>query len=117
VILVADLYSLLGLAARVREVVSGEDFCFTAIRKQRARLIILATDAGANGAKKVHDKCAYYHVPLLVMGDRETLGRAIGKSGRTVIGVTSAPFAQKMLQSAGVNPVSQKSDHLGGDDI
>ncbi|MCY0876367.1 MAG: ribosomal L7Ae/L30e/S12e/Gadd45 family protein [Firmicutes bacterium] len=103
-IAVANLLSAVGLAARAREVVSGEDFCFRAIRQGRARVVLLASDAGANGAKKVRDKCAFYHVPLVVTLNRDDLGRAIGKPSRTVVAITSAAFADMVLQAIDGHP-------------
>lgn len=101
---VADLVSVVGLAARAREVVSGEDFCFRAIRQGRARVVLLARDAGANGAKKVRDKCLFYNVPLVIALDRDQLGKAIGKASRTVVAITSAAFADMIMRAMDGHP-------------
>ncbi|MCY0901949.1 MAG: ribosomal L7Ae/L30e/S12e/Gadd45 family protein [Firmicutes bacterium] len=104
-----DFGSLLGLAARAGELVSGEDICMREIRSQRARLVVLATDAGANGAKKIRDKCAFYGVPLVVALDRTVLGQVIGKGDRTVVAITSTAFAEMIKKVTG-----DAQAHAGG---
>lgn len=105
----------LGLAARSRQLVLGEDACVRAIRAGSVCLILLATDAGPNGAKKVRDKCAFYGVPITSQLTRQELGDAVGKQDRTVMGVTSPQLAKQILQSMQQDMVQQ--DSIGGDGI
>lgn len=109
--------SMLGLAARARALISGEDSCLRAIRQKKVFLIVLASDTGANGAKKIRDKCLYYQVPIATGLSREELGRAIGKEARTVVGLTSAHFATQMTQLLAVHPAERKPNLHGGDGI
>lgn len=105
----ADLTGLLGLAARAGLVVAGEEACMRALRAGRVHLILMATDTGANGEKKIVDKCAFYHVPLLKSMTKNELGHTIGKEVRTTVGITSRQFAKRLIQCAA------KSD--GGDRV
>ena len=57
------IYSLLGLAMRGRNLVSGEFQTEDAVKKGSAMLVIVAEDASANTKKLFHDKCSYYEVP------------------------------------------------------
>ena len=61
------IYSLLGLAMRGRNLVSGEFQTEDAVKKGSAMLVIVAEDASANTKKLFHDKCSYYEVPASVM--------------------------------------------------
>ena len=61
--------SLLGLAARARELVTGE-LVLNDIRRKRVFLVLIAADASASTAKKVQDKCTHYGVPCKVGVDR-----------------------------------------------
>ena len=54
------IYSLLGLAMRGRNLVSGEFQTEDAVKKGSAMLVIVAEDASANTKKLFHDKCSYY---------------------------------------------------------
>ena len=51
------LLQLLGLAARARKTISGEELVIKEIRNGKAKLVFLASDASANTTKKIQDKC------------------------------------------------------------
>lgn len=88
--------SLLGLAARARKLVTGEELVLKEVRRKSVRLILLSSDAAEQTKKKVLDKCGYYNIPVRMVSDRGTLGQAIGKAERVVIGVMDDGFAKKM---------------------
>ena len=90
------VFQLLGLAARARKVVSGEELVIREIRSNRAKLVLLASDASKNSDKKIKDKCTFYNVEYHVFGDRYQLGNAIGKEARVVIAINDSGFAKKM---------------------
>ncbi len=87
---------LLGLAARARKVISGEELVVNAIRSGNAKLVLLASDASHNSSKKIQDKCTYYKVEYQVFGDRYDLGHATGKEARVAIAILDSGFAKKM---------------------
>ncbi len=88
------VYALLGLAARGRNVVSGEFQTETAIKNGTAELVIVAEDASDNTKKLFHDKCSYYEVPIVTYGTKEELGHAIGKVPRASVALTDAGLAK-----------------------
>ncbi|SOB93277.1 ribosomal protein L7Ae-like RNA K-turn-binding protein [Ureibacillus xyleni] len=90
------VFQLLGLAARARKVISGEELVVKEIRNNKAKLVLLANDAAHNSSKKIQDKCTFYNVEYHVFGDRYQLGNAIGKEARVVIAITDSGFAKKM---------------------
>jgi len=57
--------SLLGLAFRSGNLVSGEFAAREAVRKKTAALIIVANDASDNTKKMFENQCKHYQVPLL----------------------------------------------------
>ena len=89
--------SMLGLAARGRNVVSGELQTLDAIKDGSAMLVIVAEDASENTRKLFTDKCSFYQVPLKLYGTREELGRAIGKDIRSSLAVTNEGLAQSII--------------------
>ncbi|WP_209122347.1 YlxQ family RNA-binding protein [Alkalihalobacillus sp. BA299] len=89
--------SLLGLAARARKIVSGEELVIKEIRKRQVQLVIVSTDASEGTTKKVNDKCNFYNTPIRVTGTRDVLGQAIGKRERVVLGVIDQGFANKLI--------------------
>ena len=92
------ILQLLGLAFRAKKVISGEDFCVDAIRKNEAKYVFLASDAGVNTTKKITDKATYYNVTLDTSFTSKELSDAIGKTNRMVIAITDSGFAKKIKE-------------------
>ena len=92
------IFSLLGIAMRGHNLVSGEMQTLDAIRKGSAMLVIIAEDASDNTGKLFHDKCSYYGVPVFRYGKKEELGRAIGKDLRSSLGVCDAGLADAIIK-------------------
>ncbi len=86
---------MLGLAARAGKVITGLDLCEKAIRRNKAKLIILAEDA-ADSTKKQF--CAY-NLLVLYVQDKETLGKFTGKEYRSVCVVCDAGLAKAIQES------------------
>ena len=87
------IYSLLGLAQRGGNLVSGGFMVENSIKDGNARLVLVAVDASANTRKAFSDMCRFRHIPMAVIGTREELGRAIGKEMRVSIAVTDSGLA------------------------
>lgn len=90
--------SLLGLAMRGRNLVSGEFQTVESVKTGSAMLIIIAEDASENTKKLFRDKCSYYEVPIYEYGTKEMLGRAIGKDLRSSLGVCDAGLADAIIK-------------------
>jgi ribosomal protein L7Ae-like RNA K-turn-binding protein len=88
--------SLLGLAARARKIVTGEELVVKEIQRRTVKLVLLSKDASANTEKKITDKCSYYRIPIRFVDNRYELGKAIGKEARVIIGVMDEGFASKL---------------------
>lgn len=95
--------SLLGLAMRGRNLVSGEFQTLDAVKKGSAMLVIIAEDASANTKKLFHDKCKFYEVPVREYGLKDELGRAIGKDMRSSLGVCDAGLAEAVIKQLECN--------------
>ena len=90
--------SLLGLATRSRNVVSGEFSTEKSVKDGTARLVIVAEDASDNTKKEFTDMCRFYHVPLMVFGTKEELGHCMGKEIRASLSVTDEGFANSITR-------------------
>lgn len=90
--------SMLGFATKAGKTVSGEFSVETAIRNGKAKLVIVAEDASENTKKKFSDKCIYYDVPFLELGNKEQLGRMTGKGFRTSVAVLDSNFSSAVLK-------------------
>lgn len=90
--------SLLGLAMRGRNLVSGEFRTLEAVKDGSAMLVIIAEDASANTKKLFTNKCRFYEVPIREYGTKEELGRAIGKDMRSSLGVCDTGLAEAVIK-------------------
>ena len=86
----------LGLATKAGRLVSGEFMTERAIKDGDARLVVIAGDASPGTKKKFTDSCKYYHVPIIFLSDKETLGKAVGKQMRASLAGTDDGFAKSI---------------------
>ncbi|MEE8826442.1 MAG: ribosomal L7Ae/L30e/S12e/Gadd45 family protein [Eubacteriales bacterium] len=91
--------SYIGFAARAGKAPGGEFSTLEAIKKGKAKAVFISGDASDNTKKKFRDKCTYYHVPMAYIADRQTLGKAVGKTDRTSVAVTDASLAEAAIKA------------------
>lgn len=94
----SKVLSLIGIAARGRNVVSGEFSTENAVKDGSAYLVVVAEDASANTKKKFTDKCRFYEVPCFVYESKENLGHSIGREMRSSLAVTDAGLANAIMK-------------------
>ena len=90
------ILSMLGLAARSRNIVSGGFATENAVKSGKAYLVIVSEDASANTEKKFRNMCEFYDVPYYRFGMKESLGHSMGKQERTSLAVTNEGFADSI---------------------
>lgn len=95
------IFSFLGLAKRSGNLVSGDDTTLMELKKNKIKLVILATDASENTKKTFKDKSSFRNVKCIEFGTKEELGKSIGKSNRAVIGIKDESFANKIKELLG----------------
>lgn len=83
----------LGIAAKAGAVKSGEFQTEHAVKTGSAFLVIIAGDASENTKNKFKSMCEFYEVPCALYGDRDVLGRCIGKDFRSSLAVTVEKLA------------------------
>ncbi len=90
--------TLLGLAQKSNNLVSGENTCEIYIKKNVLTLIILATDVSENTLKKFTQLCTINNTPYIIYGERNDLSAAIGKNNRAIYGIKDNNFSKKLLE-------------------
>lgn len=93
----------MGLCQRAGQLVSGGMLSENAVRSGKSRLIVLSCEASEGTADQFDRLCRHHGAALIIVGDKETLGRAIGKDSRTVAAVLTGPFQQMLLEAAKEN--------------
>ena len=92
------ILSLLGLATRSRNVVSGEFMTEKSVKEGTSKLVIVAGDASDNTKKEFSDMCSYYKVPCYVLSTKLELGKSMGKEMRASLSVTDSGFAKSIMK-------------------
>ena len=90
--------SLIGLAERSRNVVSGEFSADKAIKEHKAKLVIVGTDTSNNTKKAFYNSCKFYKVPYYEYSTKEELGHGMGKELRAVLAITDRGFADSIMK-------------------
>lgn len=93
--------SLLGMAMRSRNLVSGEFMTEKAVKQGNAFLVIVSGEASDNTKKMFSNMCSYYKVPMYIGGTMEELGRCIGKEFRASVAVTDEGLAKSIMEKLG----------------
>lgn len=92
------IYSLLGLAAKSQNVVSGEFTTEKAVKSHNAALVLVGADASENTKKKFKNMCEFYEVAIYMIGTKEELGHAMGKEMRSSLAVTDSGLAKSIIK-------------------
>lgn len=90
--------SMLSIAAKGRNVVSGGFTVEKAVKAGKAFLVIVAGDASDNTKKTFQNMCEFYEVPIAEYGTKDTLGHAIGRQMRANIAVTDQGLAKSIVK-------------------
>ena len=109
----SNVFQLLGMARRAGAVAPGTEAVRRALRAGEARLVLLASDASQAQLAKISRTMKNHPVPRASLGDRVSLGTAMGLAPLSAVAVTSGPLADKVLaelETAGVGPVHGTED-------
>lgn len=88
----SKLKSYIGLCKKAGNVCAGEFQVVESIRKSKAKIVFVATDTSDNTKKKISDKCAYYHTPIIFYATKEEFGYVLGQAPKSCISITDINF-------------------------
>lgn len=91
--------SLISLATKAGRCVSGEFMTESEVKSGRATLVVVAEDASDNTKKKFRDMCEFYEVPVIIYGDKDILGHAMGKQFRASLAILDEGFTKGILKN------------------
>ena len=97
----SKILSLIGLATKAGKIVSGEFSTEKSVKTGNGFLVVAAEDASENTKKKFRNMCSFYQVPIYFYGDKESLGRAMGKEYRACLAVQDENFAKAIMKELG----------------
>ena len=83
----------LGLAQKAGKIAAGDMAVLTAIKKGKAKLILIASDIAPSVKKELEAELDHSVIPVYVWEDKIYLGSIIGKSKRGALAVLDKGFA------------------------
>ena len=92
---------LLGLARRAGAVAPGTEAVRQAVRAGEARVVLFAGDASPAQLGKIERTLKDRSIPTARVGDRETLGAAVGLAPLSAVAVTNASLAEQVVAELG----------------
>lgn len=95
------VYNYLGIAQRAGKIVSGENTLISKGNFHKYTLLIIACDASPAVQKRFTSKAGNNNIDHLLFGNKESLGKAIGKSPRTVLALADRNISQKIMELMG----------------
>lgn len=93
------IQSLLGLASKAGQIVSGTAGVEAAIKRRHVELVICATDLSEKTLKNFRFWCESGQIKFFCYGTREELGHWIGRPERGIVGIVSREFASALAEA------------------
>ena len=91
----------IGLCARAKQCVSGEENCLNAIRGDRVSFLLMEKNVSSNTEKRFRNACSFRKIPLLVY-EREKwdVPNAVGRSKCKLIAILKGSWAKPLYEQA-----------------
>ncbi len=90
-------FRLLGLARRAGAVAPGTEAVRRAVREGEAHLVLMAGDASSVQLDKIRTTLHEKPIPQVILGDRNTLGAAVGLATLSAVAVTNRSLADQLI--------------------
>jgi len=91
--------SLIGMARKSRQFVSGSNAVAEALRKNSSlALVVVATDISSAIERKITTLALRNHIDTVRIYDKQTMGQLLGKEERSVIAIQAGLLADSLLK-------------------
>ena len=95
---IIKLKSLLGFAQKGGKLISGEESVLKAIKSNKIKLLLIASDSSKNTKDRYLNQVVYYNVPYKeTILTKEEIGCSIGKVQRSAVAIVDEGFAKAIL--------------------
>ena len=92
------LYQFLGLCQKAGALMSGSEQLRDGIRNKKGYLLLIAEDTSPKTIKEYQMTADRAQIPWRIFGQKEILGRALGKGVRTAVLITDEGFSNAVLK-------------------
>ncbi len=92
------IMSMISLAKKAGVVKTGDFAVSYSIQNEKAKLVIVAKNAGENTIKKFANKGDYYGIEIRSYGEKELYSWALGKDNIALLAIEDTNFASKLIE-------------------
>jgi ribosomal protein L7Ae-like RNA K-turn-binding protein len=104
------VFRLLGLARRAGGIAPGTGAVRRSIREGEALLILMASDASSVQLDKIRTTLHDRTIPQITLGDRSTLGAAVGLAPLSAVAVTLRSLADQLISELNASENERRVD-------
>ncbi|SNX55475.1 ribosomal L7Ae/L30e/S12e/Gadd45 family protein [Thermoanaerobacterium sp. RBIITD] len=94
------LYSMLGICRKSGNLFIGSFRVEKSINDSKSYLVIISCDASNNTKEKFINLCKTKNVPYLLIGNKELIGKSIGKNDVAVVSIADVHLSNKIINLA-----------------
>lgn len=94
------IQNLLGIATKARLIVCGEEQVIDSVRKNKVKIVFVASDCSDKTIDKFNKKCFFYNIELCLLLNSIELSDCIGKT-RKIIGITDEGIYKSLKKYIG----------------
>jgi ribosomal protein L7Ae-like RNA K-turn-binding protein len=91
---------MLGLCRKAGKLLAGSFGVEKGVVNLKVCLVVISADASDNTKKKFINLCNSKNIPYLIVGNKEDIGKSIGKGDTAVIGITDVNLSNKLIIEA-----------------
>lgn len=95
----SKIYSMLGIARKGGKLSIGFDAACIEIRNNKSKLVLISTDASEKTKKNIQYECNRYGVNFIEFGDKELIGKYLGKKVVSVLSINDENIVDYILNN------------------
>ncbi|HHZ02691.1 MAG TPA: 50S ribosomal protein L7ae [Tissierellia bacterium] len=93
------IYSMLGIGRKGGNITIGFDAAVSDLEKNKSYLVIIASDASEKTKKNIRYYCERYNCEYIEYGEKEILGRSLGRKVVSVLSIRDKNIAKYILNN------------------
>ncbi|NLL93095.1 MAG: 50S ribosomal protein L7ae [Clostridiales bacterium] len=94
-----NVLSLISLATKAGKTVTGEFSVESAVKDNKAVLVVVSADSSDRSKKMYKNMCEFYRVPLYFFGTKDELGHFTGKEFRASVAILDNGFKKSIVSA------------------
>ena len=89
---------LIGISAKAGKIAFGSESVIETIEKNKAKLVIVASDSSDKTKENIAFKCEKNNIPIVTFGSIDKLSHAIGKDNKAVICIKDKNLSEEIYK-------------------